>query len=222
MNNGIDIDGIGMTSRRVRERLLNELETQDITNEKVLNAILEVPRHVFVSAALAHRAYENTTLPIGYKQTISQPYIVALMTSAISASKPLEKILEIGTGSGYQTAILARFADTVFTVERIKGLKEQAEHLLNKLKIDNVHYCHSDGTLGWPEKGPYDAIIVTAAANFMVDDLKQQLKEGGRLVIPVGKPDNQHLHLVTRQGDVWVEKVLTTVRFVPLISGISD
>lgn len=222
MSNDIDIDGIGMTSSRAQERLLSELEAQGISNEKVLNAILEVPRHAFVNAALAHRAYRNTTLPIGHKQTISQPYIVALMTSAILASKPLQKILEIGTGSGYQTAILSRFADTVFTVERIKSLKDKAEHLLNELKINNIHYCHSDGALGWPEKGPYDAIIVTAAANFIADDLKQQLKLGGRLVAPAGKPGNQYLYLVTRQADRWAKEALGAVRFVPLISGTSD
>lgn len=215
------IEGIGITSRKVREKLIAELQGNGITDQRVLNALLTVPRHLFVSSALAQQAYRNTTLPISHHQTISQPYIVALMTSAILSGGLPEKILEIGTGSGYQTAILAQFSNQIFTIERIKGLQTQAEKLLNKLKLTNITYSHGDGSNGWSEEAPYDAIVVTAAAwsDLMLDTLKTQLKEGGRLVIPFGGPEDQQLHLITRTPDQWTDTILAPVRFVPILPG---
>ncbi len=219
------IEGIGITSRKVREKLIAELQRQGITDQQVLNALLTVPRHLFVSDALAHRAYENTSLPISYNQTISQPYIVALMTSSVLLDAgTLKKTLEIGTGSGYQTAILAQFSNRVYTLERIKGLQDSARQLLEQLHLKNIVYSHRDGVDGWAEEAPFDAILVTAAAwsNVMVETLKTQLKTGGRLVIPFGPPNNQQLHLITRkQQDAWEDRVIARVRFVPVLSGIS-
>lgn len=221
MNDHIN-DGIGMTSRKVRERLVDQLQRQGISNQRVLNAMLAVPRHRFVDEALVHRAYENTTLPINHNQTISQPYIVARMTSEILlAPEPPRKVLEVGTGSGYQTAILAQLVETVFTIERIKGLQENAPLLLQELGINNVCYRHSDGGLGWPEEAPYDAIMVTAAAAYVPDQLKDQLAVGGRMIIPVGNTEGQVLQLLTRRPESIFEESLERVRFVPLWSGIS-
>ena len=208
-----------MTSQRTRERLLGRLMDQGIHNMAVLDVIRSTPRHIFLDEALSHRAYEDVALPIGHNQTISQPYIVARMTEAIADSGPLERVLEIGTGCGYQTAILARLAGRVYSIERIKPLLDRARRNLKELGIRNVDLKHADGSLGWPEKAPFDAIITTAAPQHIPQGLLQQLADGGRLVIPVGANQHQELKLVTRHGQDFEEKVLDMVRFVPLLSG---
>ena len=192
--------GIGMTSQRTRERLLERLFEEGIRNLHVLEAIRRTPRHLFVDEALAHRAYEDTALPIGHNQTLSQPYIVARMTELLLGGGPLDKVMEVGTGSGYQTAILAQVVERVFSVERIYPLQERAKGVLRDINIRNVVFRHADGNWGWPQYGPYDAILVTAAPAEIPPELLGQLADGGRLVIPVGE-HQQHLMLVVRQGD---------------------
>lgn len=211
--------GIGMTSRRTRERLINRLRQEGIGNERVLDVIRDTPRHLFVDEALAHRAYEDTALPIGYNQTLSQPYIVARMTEALLANGPVKRVLEVGTGSGYQTAILAQLVDQVFSVERILPLQELARERINLLGLRNVKMKHADGGMGWPEKAPFDAIIVTAAPRELPEELLEQLGDTGRLVIPVGPEHHQELVLVTKEGGETTREVLEAVRFVPLLSG---
>jgi protein-L-isoaspartate(D-aspartate) O-methyltransferase len=208
-----------MTSQRTRDRLVNRLREKGFRNEKVLNVIGNTPRHLFVDEALASRAYEDTALPIGYNQTISQPYIVALMTDLIIRDNP-RKVLEIGTGSGYQAAILAPLVEKVYTVERIEPLARQARQRFRKLGLRNVRASYSDGTEGLPEFAPYDAIITTAAAESVPDALLEQLSpDGGRLVIPLGDRGRQTLTLVTRKGDVFEREDLDPVIFVPLLTG---
>ena len=180
-----DLRGIGMTSQRTRDRLVQRLREHGITDERVLTVIGEVPRHIFIDEALATRAYEDTALPIGHGQTISQPFIVALMTKTL-LNKPRERVLEIGTGSGYQTAVLAALVKRVFTVERIAPLIERARERFRAMKLRNVRVKYDDGNLGWPDQGPFDGIIVTAAARTVPAALLEQLAVGGRLVIPVG------------------------------------
>ncbi len=193
--------GIGMTSQRTRDRLVERLREKGIRNEKVLDVIGNTPRHLFVDEALASRAYEDTALPIGYNQTISQPYIVAVMTDLVTRNNP-GKVLEIGTGSGYQAAVLAPLVDKVYTVERIEPLATQARQRFRKLGIRNVRASYTDGTEGLPEFAPYDAIITTAAAEEIPDALLEQLSpEGGRLIIPVGSRARQTLMLVTRNDN---------------------
>ncbi|MFK0571625.1 protein-L-isoaspartate(D-aspartate) O-methyltransferase [Endozoicomonas sp.] len=217
----LEIDGIGMTSRRTRERLIQRLVDQGIQSTKVLDAIRTIPRHLFLDEALAHRAYEDTALPIGHNQTLSQPYIVARMTEALLGREGVNKVLEIGTGSGYQTAVLASLVGKVYSVERIRPLQEKARQRLSRLSLNNVRFRHTDGGMGWPEESPFDGIIVTAAPGEIPEELLNQLSpEGGRLVIPVGGSDFQDLLLVTRQGDEYHRKVLDAVRFVPLLSGV--
>ena len=208
-----------MTSQRTRDRLIGRLLEQGVSSPEVLDAIRTTPRHLFMEEALAHRAYENEALPIGYDQTISQPYIVARMTEVVFRSGPLHKVLEIGTGCGYQTAVIAGLAGTVYSVERIKPLLEQARRTLRELNITNIRFKHDDGALGWPQEGPFDAIITTAAPEAVPEELLKQLADGGRLVIPVGAAGNQELQLITRQGDDYRTEVLNLVRFVPLLSG---
>ncbi|HJO11162.1 MAG: protein-L-isoaspartate(D-aspartate) O-methyltransferase [Gammaproteobacteria bacterium] len=208
-----------MTSQRTRERLLGRLIEQGITNMEVLDVMRSTPRHIFLDEALSHRAYEDVALPIGHNQTISQPFIVARMTEAIVDSGPLEKVLEIGTGCGYQTAVIAQLADTVYTVERIKPLLARARKNLKLLGLRNVEYKHDDGSLGWEDKGIFDAIITTAAPQQVPAELLAQLKEGGRLVIPVGGEGGQELRLITRTADDFTTEVLNLVRFVPLLVG---
>lgn len=221
MRRDLEIDGIGMTSRRTRERLTQRLLDQGIQSSKVLEAIRTVPRHLFLDEALAHRAYEDTALPIGHNQTLSQPYIVARMTEVLLARGEQDKVLEIGTGSGYQTAVLASLVGRVYSVERIRPLQEMARQRLSRLSLNNVRLRHTDGVMGWPEESPFDGIIVTAAPGEIPEALLQQLSpEGGRLVIPVGGSDFQDLVLVTRNGDEYQRKVLEAVRFVPLLSGV--
>jgi len=211
--------GIGMTSQRTRDRLVRRLREEGVRNEKVLDVIGRTPRHLFVDEALASRAYEDTALPIGYNQTISQPYIVAVMTDLILQNNP-RKVLEIGTGSGYQAAILAPLVEKIYTVERIKPLATQARQRFRKLGIRNVRASYSDGTEGLPEFAPYDAIITTAAAEVIPDALLEQLDpDGGRLIIPVGGRDRQTLTVVTRNDDEFEREVLDPVIFVPLLTG---
>lgn len=211
--------GIGMTSQRTRERLVKRLEEQGIKNVSVLDVIRQTPRHIFVDEALASRAYEDTALPIGYSQTISQPFIVARMTEALVETGPLDKVLEVGTGSGYQAAVMAHFAGTVYTVERIEPLIMQARRRFMELRIRNIRSHHSDGNWGWPEHEPYDGIIVTAAPVDIPQSLLQQLQIGGRLVMPVGKSGEQDLTLITRTETGFDREVLSQVSFVPMLGG---
>jgi len=212
--------GIGMTSARTRERLIERLKEEGIRSEAVLNRIREVPRHLFVDEALSSRAYEDTALPIGHGQTISQPYVVARMTEAVIASGHPARVLEIGTGCGYQTAILAGLADTVYSVERIGPLLRRARERLGKLGIRNVRFRHGDGWEGWKSHAPYDAIIVTAAPPETPKALLDQLAEGGRLIIPVGPRSHQELLTITRRGDQFEEELIGHVIFVPLLPGM--
>lgn len=211
-----------MTSQRVRDRLVQRLREAGIADERVLNAIRTVPRHLFVDEALAMRAYEDTALPIGHSQTISQPWVVARMTEALLQDAAPKKVLEIGTGSGYQAAVLAALGLEVYTVERIGDLLRQARKRLRQLGF-NVRSKHDDGRAGWAEHGPYDAIIVTAAAPALVDALLDQLAVGGHLVAPVGGAASQSLLKLTRREEGGVhESVLAPVVFVPLLSGTLD
>ncbi|MDR7022934.1 protein-L-isoaspartate(D-aspartate) O-methyltransferase [Pseudomonas peli] len=211
--------GIGMTSQRTRERLIQRLYEEGLSNAHVLETIRRTPRHLFVDEALAHRAYEDTALPIGNNQTISQPYMVARMSELLLAAGPLDKVLEIGTGSGYQTAILAQLVERVFSVERIQSLQEKAKERLAQLNLRNVVFRWGDGWEGWNALGPYNGIIVTAAAANVPQALLDQLAPGGRLVIPVGAGDVQELLLIVREEDGFSRHVLDAVRFVPLLNG---
>ena len=219
----VDFDGVGMTSQRTRERLVQRLKEQGITSQKVLDVIRVTPRHLFLDEALSHRAYEDTALPIGHAQTISQPYIVALMTQILLSRGPLKRVLEIGTGSGYQAAVLAQLVDEVYSVERIKPLLLKARNLFRQLRLRNIVTAHSDGGVGWPANAPYDGIIATAAPEQVPDELLYQLAPGGLLVIPVGTGEHQELRVISRLGDTqkFEEEVIERVRFVPLLGGIS-
>lgn len=216
--NTTNLKGIGMTSERTRGRLVSRLRDQGISDEIVLDTIRSTPRHLFIDEALAHRAYEDTALPIGFNQTISQPYIVARMTECLLAAGPLSRVLEIGTGSGYQTAILAQLIEKVYTVERIQGLHDRARDHLKLLKIRNIQFKYDDGNIGWADRGPFDGIIVTASPRHIPEGLLSQLADGGRLIIPVGDTEQQ-LKLVTRQGDEFDTEILEDVHFVPLLGG---
>lgn len=211
--------GIGMTSQRTRERLIQRLYEEGLSNAQVLEVIRRTPRHLFVDEALAHRAYEDTALPIGHNQTISQPYMVGRMTELLLAAGPLDKVLEIGTGSGYQTAVLAQLVERVFSVERIQVLQDRAKERLAELKLRNVVFRWGDGWEGWNALGPYNGIIVTAAAAQVPEALLDQLAPGGRLVIPVGSGDVQQLLLIVREEQCFSRHVLDAVRFVPLLNG---
>ena len=211
--------GIGMTSQRTRERLIERLYEEGLSNPHVLEVIRRTPRHLFVDEALAHRAYEDTALPIGHNQTISQPYMVGRMTELLLAAGPLDKVLEIGTGSGYQTAVLAQLVERVFSVERIQALQDRAKERLAELKLRNVVFRWGDGWEGWNALGPYNGIIVTAAASEVPQALLDQLAIGGRLVIPVGAGETQELLLIVREEDGYSRHVLDLVRFVPLLNG---
>jgi len=216
-----DVAGIGMTSQRTRDRLVERLRENGISNEQVLAAIASVPRHTFVDEALAHRAYEDTALPIGNGQSISQPFTVALMTQTL-LDVPRPRVLEVGTGSGYQTAILARMRPDVrriFTVERLAVLAERAETRLLALRITGARFRHGDGYEGWPEEGPFDGILVTAAPPSVPEALLLQLKIGGRLVVPVGEEGVQELKVVDRLERGYRVDTLDPVRFVPLLKG---
>ncbi len=216
-----DHRGIGMTSQRARDRLVAQLRGMGIRSERVLDVIGSTPRHLFVDEALASRAYENSALPIGFGQTISQPYVVALMTQAVIAEGSLGRVLEVGGGCGYQTAILARLAERVYVVERITALAMRLRERLHALRIRNVSVRHGDGALGWPKYGPFDAIVVSAAAPAVPAALPEQLAVGGRLVMPVGAPGRQQLVLMTRDPGGFREESLDQVSFVPLLEGLS-
>ncbi len=211
--------GIGMTSQRTRDRLIQRLADAGIADQRVLEVMRMLPRHLFIDEALSHRAYEDTALPIGYNQTISQPYIVARMTEALLNGGVPQRVLEIGTGSGYQTAVLACLVGTVYSVERIKPLQDKARGRMRELKLRNVHFKHSDGSFGWPEKGPFDAIICAAAPEQVPPELLAQLAIGGRMVIPVGG-EEQQLRLVERiSEESCQQQTLQGVRFVPMLAG---
>lgn len=211
-----------MTSLRTRERLVQRLVEKGIADWRVLDVIRNTPRHLFLDEALSHRAYEDSALPIGYGQTLSQPYIVARMTEILlgAAGGKLERVLEVGTGSGYQTAVLAQLVGQVYSVERIKPLQDKARQRLRELGLRNVMMDHADGGFGWPEKAPFDAILSAAAPQYVPEDLKQQLAPNGVLVIPVGG-EQQELQLIVRDGDSdqFMTQSLEAVRFVPLLSG---
>jgi protein-L-isoaspartate(D-aspartate) O-methyltransferase len=213
--------GIGMTSQRTRDRMLSRLREQGIKDEIVLSAIGNTPRHIFVDEALSIRAYEDVSLPIGFGQTISQPYIVARMSELLRNGQPLQKVLEIGTGCGYQTAVLSKLAKEVYSVERIRPLVMKARGHLRELKCINVKLAHADGNIGLTEIAPFDGILVTAAASHIPQDLLDQLAINGRLIIPVGT-DEQILYLVERLSQTeYRQTKLEPVKFVPLLGGTS-
>lgn len=220
-----NLAGIGMTSQRTRERMIASLLEKGIKNWAVLDVMRTTPRHIFLDEALAHRAYEDTSLPIGFNQTISQPFVVARMTEAVLGNRfadegKLPNVLEIGTGCGYQTAVISQFAERVWTVERVKPLLDKARKNIALLNIRNVRSKHDDGSLGWPEYGPFDAIIVAAAPQQVPAELLNQLAEGGRLVIPVGgEQGGQELRLIERREGEFHTQLLEAVNFVPLYIG---
>ncbi len=217
----IELAGIGMTSQRTRERLVKRLQEQGIENQDVLDIIRSTPRHIFIDEALAHRAYEDSSLPIGFNQTISRPYIVARMTELLLSKGALSNVLEVGTGSGYQTAVLAQLVGQVSSIERIRPLQDKARKRLALLKLRNVNLRHSDGGMGWKEKAPFDAILSAAAPSEVPEELLEQLAIGGILAIPVGEQEQQQkLHFITRTEDGYETDIIEDVYFVPLRSGV--
>jgi len=219
MTQGPPTSGVGMTSDRTRLRMVDMLRREGITDERVLGAMAEIPRHRFVDEGIASRAYEDVALPIGHGQTISSPTIVGLMTQLL-LEKPRAKVLEIGTGCGYQAAVLSRLVKEVYTMERIAPLMDKARRNLRDLRIYNVRFKHADGHAGYADGGPYDGILVAASATHVPEALKQQLADGGRMVLPVGTED-QWLYVVDRKGDTFMEQKRAAVRFVPLLPGIA-
>lgn len=215
-----NLAGIGMTSQRTRSRLIQRLREKGIVEPKVLSVMEDLPRHIFIDEALSHRAYEDTSLPIGMGQTISQPYIVARMTELLVMSGNMNKVLEIGTGCGYQTSVLAGVSKQVYTIERIQPLQKQAIERFKLLKLTNVTYRHGDGYLGWDTNSPFDAIIVTAAPDQIPQALIDQLAVGGRMVIPVTVTDGlQQLHLLEKTEEGVSSMQIEEVKFVPLLGG---
>ena len=212
--------GIGMTSQRTRERLIQRLMDQGITRFEVLEAIRSVPRHLFVDEALAHRSYEDTALPIGYGQTLSQPYVVARMSELALAQGRPKKVLELGSGSGYQTAILASLVDEICAIERIKPLLERARKQLRALRVRNVRLRHGDGLDGWASEAPFDLILGAAAPEHLPTQLLEQLAPGGRLILPVGG-ERQRLMMVTATPEGYVEEAIEEVNFVPMVRGVT-
>ncbi|MGI9311446.1 MAG: protein-L-isoaspartate(D-aspartate) O-methyltransferase [bacterium] len=213
-------EGIGMTSLRTRRRLVERLRQRGIVNEQVLTAIERTPRHLFLDEALAHSAYEDNALTIGKGQTISQPFVVALMTEIVLDSRiEVRKVLEIGTGSGYQCAILSQLVGWVYTIERIESLHAQAKARLSELNYRNISYLNADGFFGWESNQPFDGIVVTAAPREVPRKLLAQLSLGGRLVVPVGDQDAQHLRVITRTPGGFDERLREAVRFVPMLDG---
>lgn len=209
-----------MTSQRTRNRLVDQLREMGITSEAVLDLIRTTPRHLFVDEALASRAYENNALPIGFGQTISQPYIVAAMTALLVESGPLAKVLEVGAGCGYQTVVLARFAQQVYSIERIAALANRLRERLHELRVTNVRVRHGDGRQGWTAHAPFDAILVAAAASSIPRALIEQLGIGGRLIMPLGKPRDQMLTVLRKTADGISEEEIERVSFVPLVDGV--
>jgi len=212
--------GIGMTSERTRMRMIEYLRTQGVTDERVLGAMAAIPRHAFVDEGIASRAYEDVALPIGHGQTISSPTIVGLMTQLLLEKQPMNKVLEIGTGCGYQTAVLGKLVKEIYTLERLAPLMDKARRHLRDLRFYNVRYKHADGHAGYPEGAPYDGILMAASATHVPDALKQQLAIGGRMVLPVGV-DDQWLWTVDRTDKGFVEQKRVAVRFVPLLPGLA-
>jgi protein-L-isoaspartate(D-aspartate) O-methyltransferase len=215
----VRMSGIGMTSARTRDRLVQRLREQGIANLAVLDRVRNVPRHIFVDEALGSRAYEDTALPIGYGQTISQPYIVARMTEALLEGGAVDNVLEVGTGCGYQTAVLAPLVAHVYTIERIEPLLTRARERLKELGIRNVRFRHGDGTQGWKAHAPFDGILVAAAPLTVPEALLKQLKVGGRLLVPVGPEGEQQLVRFTRREQRIEREALGPVAFVPLLGG---
>ncbi|QSA97198.1 protein-L-isoaspartate(D-aspartate) O-methyltransferase [Methylococcus sp. EFPC2] len=215
------LQGIGMTSRRTRERMIGRIRELGVKNQSVLDVMLETPRHIFVEEAFASRAYEDMPLPIGFSQTISQPYIVARMTELLLESGPRDKVLEVGTGSGYQTAVLARLCKKVYSVERIYPLQQRARRCLQDLHLRNVLMKHSDGGWGWEDYAPYDGILVTCAPADLPQALLEQLAPGGVLVIPVGDGRNQMLQRIVRTDSGYEIEDIEPVVFVPLLGGVA-
>jgi len=213
------IDGIGMTSQRTRDRLVERLQEQGVRDPTVLEVMRRTPRHLFVDEALASRAYEDTALPIGHGQTISQPYVVARMSELVVAGGAPEKVLEVGTGSGYQAAVLAQLVSRVYSVERIEELQQQARQRFRALGLRNIRLQHSDGAGGWESAAPFGAIVVTAGSEDIPQSLLTQLAPGGRLVMPVGDRGRQSLVMVTRRETVYERVDLEPVSFVPLRQG---
>jgi protein-L-isoaspartate(D-aspartate) O-methyltransferase len=211
--------GIGMTSARTRDRLVQRLREQGITHLGVLERIRTVPRHIFVDEALSSRAYEDTALPIGFGQTISQPYIVARMTEALLEGGELRSVLEVGTGCGYQTAVLAPLVEKLYTIERIEPLVQRAKQRIKELGFRNVRFRHGDGSAGWKAHAPFDGILVAAAPLTIPEGLLQQLKVGGRLIVPVGPEGEQELVRLTRKEQRIERQSLGPVSFVPLLAG---
>jgi protein-L-isoaspartate(D-aspartate) O-methyltransferase len=218
---GRNVAGIGMTSQRTRARMVERLREQGIADERVLEAMAAVPRHLFVEEALASRAYEDTALPIGFGQTISQPFVVARMIEILMRERPLGKVLEIGTGCGYQAAVLANLAAEVYSIERIKELLERARGNLRELRLKNLRLAHGDGGAGMEKAAPFDSIILAAAAPRMPQALLPQLARGGRMILPLREPgaEAQRLVLVERSRLGYAETALDPVRFVPLRPG---
>ena len=219
MSRTADLTGIGMTSQRTRQRLVQRLAESGIGDTAVLEAMRRVPRHLFLDEAMAHRAYEDIALPIGYQQTLSQPWVVARMSELLRGGRRLQRVLDVGSGSGYQSAILAMLAEEVYAVERIKPLLQAARRRLRQLRLRNVHFSHGDGYEGWPAKAPFDGILVAAAAAEVPAALLQQLAPGGRLVMPVGE-GVQSLVLVENTPAGFERRELEAVRFVPLLPGL--
>jgi protein-L-isoaspartate(D-aspartate) O-methyltransferase len=217
--NDVIRQGIGMTSKRTRDRLIARLREQGVRDEAVLEVMAETPRHLFIDEALSHKAYEDTALPIGFNQTISQPYIVAKMTELLLAQGARDRVLEVGTGSGYQTAVLALLCQQVFSVERILPLQQRAAERLSLLQLNNVELYHTDGGMGLPMKGPFDAIMVTAAPETVPEELKQQLAIGGVMVIPVGGDEQRLMRIERRSQTGFDTQIVESVRFVPLLQG---
>lgn len=213
-------DGIGMTSERTRLRMVEALRKEGIADERVLGAMAEIPRHLFIDEGIASRAYEDVALPIGHGQTISSPAIVAMMTELLLEKQPMGKVLEVGTGCGYQTAVLGRLVKEVYTLERIAPLMDKARRHLRDLRFYNIRYKHADGHAGYPEGAPYDGILMAASATHVPEALKQQLAVGGRMVLPVGT-DDQWLYVVDRRENGFVEQKRAAVRFVPLLPGLA-
>ncbi len=212
--------GIGMTSQRTRMRMVERLRAQGIRDETVLAAMGEVPRHIFVDEALSSRAYEDMALPLGYGQTISSPHTVARMTELARNGRPLGKVLEIGTGCGYQSAILCRVARQVYSMERLAALIRRARRYLREAGVTNIHLRHGDGHAGMPEVAPFDAIVMTAAAARAPDALLKQLSVGGRMILPIERNDEQHLFIIERTDRGIVERRMDPVVFVPLLPGV--
>jgi protein-L-isoaspartate(D-aspartate) O-methyltransferase len=213
--------GIGMTSQRTRMRMVERLRSLGIRDEVVLNVLGEIPRHLFVDEALASRAYENIALPLGFGQTISSPYTVARMTELARSGSTLPKVLEIGTGCGYQAAVLSRVAKEVFSIERVAPLLAKARKHFRELRVSNVRLRHADGHSGMPEAAPFAAILISAAATHVPRDLLDQLEVGGRMILPMARSGAQHLWMIERSAHGYVEKKMDAVKFVPMLPGVA-